>query len=367
MSKVLILDTDYQKIFQDVEKIFAEFELNFKGKKVFIKPNILSAFPAGKGVTTHPNIVKATVQYLIRGGAQVFVGDNCGMPRSYGKNESVAKITGIYDATEGRYVNIGGSGIRVKTGLSDYPEITISKIVLECDIFISMPKFKTHLNTIITGAIKNSYGLVVGIEKTKLHCLFQNYNKFAEAIVAVFKIRPPDLIILDGVVGMEGEGPNSPTLRQINKVIVSCDAVAVDSVMCYMMGINPEFVNTLRIAKEEHLGEADISRLAIKGRLEKLKDFKLPSTYKKLGVRDSFVSSLISKIVNKGKLKILNRHCILCKQCYEVCPVNAVKFIEGHFYIDQNKCILCFCCKEICPNSAIAVEGMFGLLQKILK
>lgn len=367
MSKVLLLDTDYQKVFNDVEEIFAEFKFDFRDKKVFLKPNILSAFPAEKGVTTHPNIVKAIAHYLLKAGAQVLVGDNSGMPRAYGKNEFAAKVTGIYDASEGRYVNIGATGVRVKTALEDCPEITISKAVFDCDIFISIPKFKTHLNTIITGAIKNSYGIVVGAEKTKLHSLFQDYDKFAEAIVAVFKIRPPDLVIMDAVVGMEGDGPNSPNLRRINKIIVSDDAVAVDTVMCYMIGIKPEFVSTLKIARRERLGEVDISRITVVGKIEQIKDFKLPSTYRKSGVKDSLVNSLIGRIVNKGKLKISNRHCILCKQCYEVCPVNAVKIVNEHFYIDPKKCILCFCCKEICPNSAINPEGVFGVLQRLLK
>lgn len=369
MSKVLILDTNYEKIIEDVEKIFREFNFDFKGKKVFLKPNILSAFPPEKGVTTHPKIVEAVVRYLLREGADVVVGDNSGMPRAYGKNENAAKVSGIYAASLGKYANIGERGSLVKIGLENCPTVTVAQAVLDCDIFISLPKFKTHLNTIITGAIKNSYGLVVGAEKTKMHRLFPNYDKFAKVIIEVFKIRKPDLVIMDAVMGMEGDGPNSPDLRNINKVIASTDAVAVDAVMCYMMGADPALVNTLKIAAEENLGQSDISKIEVNGKLEKIKDFKLPSTYGRSGLKDSFVNALIGDITGRGRLEISRKKCVLCRQCQEICPIKAVKDDEynRYLFIDQEKCIKCFCCKEICPHNAIKVKGLYGIVQKILK
>ncbi|MCU0666211.1 MAG: DUF362 domain-containing protein [Candidatus Omnitrophica bacterium] len=366
MSKVLILDTDYNRIKHDIEKVFQEFKYDFKGKKVFVKPNLLGSFAPDKGVTTHPAVVSSVVDYLISHGASVVVGDNCGMPRAYGDNESVAKVTGIYEASKGHYINIGKSAAQVKTGIPGYPEAAVARAVLECDYFISLPKFKTHLNTIITAGIKNSYGLLVGSEKTKLHSMFPEYKKFAKAVVEVFKIRPPDLVIMDAIVGMQGDGPNSSDLRNINKVIASNDTVAVDAIICYMMGADPAKVDTMRLAREENLGQADIKKMQIIGNLERLSNFKLPSTYNKEAQGESLPAKLILNMVRKVKLKVSSKKCISCKQCYEICPVKAIDF-DKYPRINARKCIACFCCKEVCPVQAISIGGILGLLQKIIR
>ena len=137
------------------------------------------------------------------------------------------------------------------------PAVSVSKIAMEADFIISLPKFKTHGLTVITGAIKNSYGLLPGAQKAKLHKAAGNAERFHELLVDVFRLRVPDLFIVDAVVGMEGNGPASPDLREIGLILASDNAVAMDAVIATMMGCEPARLRFLQKAKEAGLGDYD--------------------------------------------------------------------------------------------------------------
>ncbi len=107
----------------------------------------------------------------------------------------------------------------------------------------------------ITGAIKNSYGFIPGAQKAMLHKAAGSPKRFHEAIVAVFSLRVPDLFIMDAVVGMEGNGPASPDLRDIGLILASDNAVAMDAVVADMMGCDPGRILFLQKAKAAGLGE----------------------------------------------------------------------------------------------------------------
>ena len=145
------------------------------------------------------------------------------------------------------------------------PTVSLSRIVLEADIIISLPKFKTHGLTVITGAIKNSYGFLPGAQKAKLHKAAGSPERFHELVVEVFRLRVPDLFLVDAVVGMEGNGPASPDLRDIGLILASDNAVALDAVMATMMGCEPGRLRFLQKAKEAGLGDYDLSRLKSSG------------------------------------------------------------------------------------------------------
>jgi len=110
-----------------------------------------------------------------------------------------------------------------------------------------------------------------------------------------------------------------------------------------------------------------VHKLDIKGRLEKIPDFKSPFTYRNNARRDSVINFLLAKFVSASRLKVAQKKCIKCKRCYDNCPAGAILTNNKHLRIDTTKCILCFCCKEICPNDAITIKGLFGMVQKVFK
>jgi hypothetical protein len=134
--------------------------------------------------------------------------------------------------------------------------VNVSRAIIEADIVISLPKFKTHGLTVVTGAIKNSYGILPGAQKARLHKIAGNPARFHDLVVEVFRLRVPDLFIVDAVVGMEGNGPASPDLREIGLILAADNAVAMDAVMAAMMGLDPgrlRFLTTSRRSRSGHL------------------------------------------------------------------------------------------------------------------
>ena len=346
----------YENIRQAIDRAFEIFPQDIQGKKVVIKPNLLRASRPEEGIVTNPAILRAVVEKVeTMGPASIIVGDNPGV-FSYGANEEAFRTTGLMDAAKGYYVNIGNDSRKVDFNPVFASTVSISAAILDADIIISMPKFKTHGLTIITGAIKNSYGFLTGAQKARFHKVAGSAERFQEMIVDVFKLRVPDLFIVDAVVGMEGNGPASPDLRNIGLVLASDNAVALDAVIASMMGIaEPGILRFLEKAKEAGLGDYDLKTIEVIGELKRLSDFKLPplsgETLFKNETLNAFLHS--KTIMRPGADPDL---CTACGTCVEQCPVSALSMGNHLPQVDTDKCIACFCCQEICPEKAITLR-----------
>jgi NAD-dependent dihydropyrimidine dehydrogenase PreA subunit len=234
--------------------------------------------------------------------------------------------------------------------------VSISGAVMDADIVISMPKFKTHGLTVITGAIKNSYGFLPGAQKARFHGVAGNAERFQEMLVDVFKLRVPDLFIVDAVVGMEGNGPASPDLRNIGLMLASDNAVALDAVIATMMGIDePGKLRFLRKAKEAGLGDYDLKTIEIIGELKQLPDFKLPPLSGEALLNNNALNTFLhSKTIMRPQAD--PQLCTGCGSCIEQCPASALSMGDHIPHVDADKCIACFCCQEICPERAITLR-----------
>ncbi|HEX9020821.1 MAG TPA: DUF362 domain-containing protein, partial [Nitrospirota bacterium] len=157
MPKVLIHRATYENVRLAVDRAFELFPLPIQGKKVMVKPNVLRSSIAGEGIVTNPAVLSAVVEKVeTMGPASLIVGDNPGLV-SYGANEESFTKTGLMEAAKGRYQNIGNESEKVAFNAEFMPTVSVSRAVLDADIVISLPKFKTHGLTVLTGAIKNSY------------------------------------------------------------------------------------------------------------------------------------------------------------------------------------------------------------------
>jgi uncharacterized protein (DUF362 family)/Pyruvate/2-oxoacid:ferredoxin oxidoreductase delta subunit len=355
MSKVMIHPATYESIRQAVDRAFELFPLEFLAKRVLIKPNVLRASEAEEGIVTHPAMVRAVVEKVeSMRPASIVVGDNPGV-MGYGANEECFKKTGLMEAAKGYYQNIGNDPQKVDFNPDFMPTVGLSRIILEADIIISLPKFKTHGLTVITGAIKNSYGLLPGAQKAKLHKAAGCAERFHELIVDVFRLRVPDLFLVDAVVGMEGNGPASPDLRNIGLVLASDNAVALDSVMATMMGCEPGRLRFLQKAKEAGLGNYDLGTVELLGELRRLPDFKLPPLGGEAIFRNETMQTFLqSRTILRPQAD--PKLCTDCGTCIDQCPVSALS-MNGHLpHVDADTCISCFCCQEICPEKAMTLR-----------
>lgn len=351
MARVLVIDSDYDSAGTAIERALEAFPLDVRGKSVLVKPNILGSHPPDRHVDTHPAVVAALVSALEARGARVAVGDNPGVS-GYGEVERCARASGLLEASRGTFVNLARDTVMV-----DLPgrgeKVNVSKLVLDADVLISVPKFKTHTLTGMTGAIKNSFGHVVGGNKARLHMRYGSPKRFSEMLVDVYRIRVPDLVIMDAVVGMQGNGPSAKTLYDVGKIIASDDGVALDAVAARMMGFHPHRVRMLSRAAELGLGAIDPSSIEVSGEAGRLGGFSrpVPAVPRLLGtgfIRVFFPDS------GRPRFDVAEAACNSCGTCAGACPAGAIELSGGVPGWDYSRCIACYCCMELCPRQAIA-------------
>lgn len=355
MYKVMIHPATYEKVAQAVDRAFEIFPLDLKGKRILLKPNVLRGSDAKEGIVTNPAVLRAVVEKVeTMGPAAILVGDNPGLI-SYGANEESFKKTGLMEAAKGHYVNIGDDSVKVPFNPDFMPHVSVSRIVLETDVLISLPKFKTHGLTVMSGAIKNCYGFLPGAQKARLHRAAGTPERFREMLVDVFRIRVPDLFIVDAIVGMEGNGPASPDLRDIGLILASDNAVAMDGVISTMMGCAPEGLRFLRKAKEMGLGDYDLAKIEIIGELRKLPGFKLPPlSGDSIDQNKDVQEFLRQRTLMRPKAD--PQLCTGCGTCVDQCPEKALSMHDRTPQVDASACITCFCCQEVCPEKAITLR-----------
>ena len=355
MHRVMIHPASYEDVRGAVDRAFEVFPQKLARKKVLIKPNVLRSSAAEEHIVTHPSLLRAVVEKIeTMSPAQIVVGDNPGV-FGYGDNENSFEKTGLMDAAKGYYRNLGNRTQNLVFNPDFMPEVGISKEILDADIIISLPKFKTHGLTIMPGAIKNSYGILPGAQKALLHQIAGTPERFHDVIVEVFRLRIPDLFIMDAVVGMEGNGPASPELREIGLILASDNAVALDGVVARMMGLDPGRLPFLQKAKALGLGDFDAQMIQIDGAMQFLPDFKLPP----LSGRAIFANPSVQEFMEgKTQLRPLadQELCTGCGLCIDHCPVSALSMKEYFPVVDSDICITCFCCQEICPEKAMTLK-----------
>jgi len=355
MYKVMIHPAAYDDVHKAVDRTFDLFPLALRGKKVLIKPNVLRAAEAAEAVTTHPAVLRAVVEKAKTfDPVEIIVGDNPGI-FGYGENEICFQRAGLMEAARGYYRNIGNDSRKVAFPPEYMPEVSLSQAVMDADVVISLPKFKTHGLTVMTGAVKNCYGYLPGAQKAKLHKAAGTAERFHEMMVEVFKLRIPDLFIVDAVVGMEGNGPASPDLRDIGRILASDNAVALDAVIATMMGCDPGRLRFLQKAKAEGLGDYVLGNIEIDGDLAVIPDFKLPPLSGSINIDNQALQEMIhSRTILRPQAD--PDLCTRCEACIDQCPVSALSMIDDLPRVDGKTCISCFCCQEICPEKAITLK-----------
>ncbi len=236
------------------------------GKRVVLKPNLVE-YHRDKVINTDPRFVAAVIQlFQAEGASEVIVAEGPGHFRNVHYLVAESGLGDVLTRLGVRFVDINhDEPVKVPnlgrtTGL-DY--LYLSQTVLSADLFVSLPKLKTHHWAGATLSLKNLFGTLPGIcygwPKNELH-----WRGIPQSIVDIALTQTPHLAIVDGIVGMEGDGPINGSPKVVGAVVMGADLVAVDSTCCRLMGLPPERVPTLVLAREKRLGrlaEADIPML----------------------------------------------------------------------------------------------------------
>ena len=357
MVDVLIISADRERVGSAVREVFQHFDPDLENKTVLIKPNMVKAVPGDAGINTHPEIVRQVVlECKERGAARIVVGDNPGgMTRG---STRIGLVSGIADAAQGHFESIGDEVIECPVQSRFTPHILVSKKIVDADFVINVPIFKTHIFTLISGAFKNVYGYIVGGYKSQLHFLAQSRREFAEILVTVNKIKPPNLHIMDCLTVMDGEGPSKGRVRPYGKIVASTDGIAVDATMCRMVGIDPAQLPFLVLGAEAGLGQFREEMITVKGEKTFIQDFLLPSTFAtEEQCHDGVCIASEESIKARADVRpqVNKELCVECGFCAEFCPAQCIR-LDPNPLIARDKCIACYCCVELCPKEAFEVE-----------
>jgi len=319
------------------------------GERVLLKTNLLTPSNPEKAVVTHPVVISAVAQAILKTGGIPYIGDSPSgqftkrrLEKTYAKAglKDLANKLGIelnFDTRSQKIIIPNGKKLK-KTILCNF--------VLNADKIIALPKIKTHSYMIMTLATKIMYGVIPGLTKAKYHSMFIKKTAFADMLLDVLSVRKPDLIIMDGIVGMQRDGPSGGTPVNLGVLLASEDAIAMDLAICDILGIEPIGVPTLRQAKIRKLWPPELLYPLFSPTDVKYNGFILPST----------VDYLVTGRKKPKRSPVPTVKCTACGQCEEICPKGAIKIINQKAQVDYTKCILCYCCNETCPYEAIKLE-----------
>jgi uncharacterized protein (DUF362 family) len=227
-----------------------------KGKRVVLKPNLVE-YHRDKVINTNPNVVAAVIELCRREGAgEVLVAEGPGHWRNV---EYLVGASGLGDVLRHYQVpfvdlNHDEPVRRINLGrLTRLEHLYLAQTVASADVLISLPKLKTHHWAVATLSLKNLFGTLPGIcygwPKNELH-----WRGIDNSIVDIALTRTPDLAIVDGIVGMEGDGPLNGTPKPMGVLIMGSDLVAVDATCCRLMQLDPHKVAYLVLATRKKLG-----------------------------------------------------------------------------------------------------------------
>jgi len=320
-----------------------------KDERILLKVNLLNASIPSKAVVTNPLLVKKTAEAVLKVGGEPYISDSPSGQFTKRRLKKVYEKAGLIEISHELGIDLNFDTTTKKVTIPHGKRLKkapICNFLLNADKIISLPKIKTHSYQIMTLAIKNMYGAVPGLTKAKYHSTNIRRTSFADMLLDVHSVAKADLIIMDGIIGMQGQGPASGTPVDLGVILAAENAVAMDIAVCKMLGIEPVGIPVLKRAKVRGLWPKEIIYPHLTPDDVKYNNFILPSTADYI---------LTGKKTPEQSPKITTK-CNSCGLCGEICPKKVISIASTGAQIDYSGCIKCYCCHEVCPEEAIELD-----------
>ncbi|MFW6026590.1 MAG: DUF362 domain-containing protein [Candidatus Woesearchaeota archaeon] len=353
----------YNKVKQTIDLLGGIEKFINKGEKVVLKVNLLMGKDPKEGVTTHPEIVRAVARLVKNQGAIPIIADSPGGPFNNMNLKRAYRISGFEKIaeeenielnynTDSRKINFNEGKIKKSFEIADY--------INKSDKVINLAKLKTHGLTMYTGGVKNLFGTIPGLLKAEYHLSLEDIEYFSEMLVDLAKLIKPQLTLIDGILGMEGDGPSGGETKNFNYLLTSISPFAVDVAAVHLMGIFPtQKVPTILAAKNRN-EVAEISDLDFLGdKLVIANDTRIPSIEKKSNLLDQKLPDPISNFLAyflRSRPVFDSEKCVGCGDCVESCPPQTIELKNSKAVVDLSDCIRCFCCQELCSYNAVKIK-----------
>ena len=340
-----------------------------QGEKIVLKVNLLRDARPEEAVCTHPSLVAAIGSLVKKEGAEAVIADSPGGGHRYNEKtlDKIYRASGMHQAAEQ-----AGIGINRDTSSrpASYAEGILTKHfdiitpVYEASAVFNLCKMKTHLFTMMTGAVKNIFGVIPGLSKPGYHAKLHDPQRFAGMLLDLARYISPRISIMDAVVAMEGDGPGTGDPRPVGLIIGAENPLALDVVASEIMGIDREKNSILMEAEKRGHQPNRVEDIEIVG--ADLADVKVPDFKPPQVAPGNFgldpmpwhqrLLEPFFKNAYTVRPKVIWDRCIACGTCIEGCPMAAVSFVNEKAFIDDDKCIRCYCCHELCPEEAIGLH-----------
>ena len=275
-----------------------------RGGTVLIKPNLVDTQPPETGTTTDPRVCKSIAMMVRETGAKPIIAESSSVGID---TEKAFETTGyaklrdegfeVIDLKKEKTIKVA-----VPRGKS-LKEVPLPEIAVEADAIISVPRMKTHAQTMVTLALKNMKGLLTDTYKRKFHLDFGLYQGVADLNTVV----KPALSVVDGIIAQEGLGPQSGTPVEMDLIIAGKDPVAVDAVTSVIMGFAPRESGIIDEAAKRGIGTAELEEIEIVGE-------SIASVQRRFKRAEEGVYDLIT-IPEDFQLLLGEKACTGCRNC----------------------------------------------------
>ena len=326
------------------------------GDQVLLKPNLVTGKDPRLAVTTHPEVVRAVAMVLSDCGARLSLGDSPG----FGSLAGVLEKCGLQPVLREFAITVvpfSEEKVVFDKGNLVAKRLPLAAAVFEFDHIVNLPKLKTHAMMGSTLAVKNLFGCVPGLKKAAWH-LRAGHDRhfFARIMLDIYRHVTPVWNFLDGITGMEGEGPTGGTPRNFNLLALSAAAPALDCLVEKWLGFPAPSPLILEAEKLGLLPAAGF--LACGPAADKV--LKPPIKEAKGAMEATFPGQRLWRRLFVKRPKISKARCHLCRVCVQHCPAQVMKLVDAKIVIDYKRCIRCYCCQELCPYGAIHIGLGFG-------
>jgi len=219
-----------------------------QGAHVVVKPNLCAASPEdAKAANTDIEVCRSVCRVLLEKTNRVSLVESDGIrytaEQAYQASGYVemAKEIGVplVNLSKTKWVSVRCAPV----GMVEVP-----RMILDADVFITIPVLKTHGLTYFTGALKNQWGCLPQFNRIM-------YHKYLDQMLAsLHRIFRPGLVVMDGVIAMEGKGPVNGKPRRMDIILASRDGVALDAAAMRLVGLDPTQARHTVLAANQGLG-----------------------------------------------------------------------------------------------------------------